>query len=101
MAHSALHFTVGAALGTAWHGPGLLRAWRAGKPLAGRFRRWLMLSYALGAFAVVPSLLGWIGVPKAVCRHWLMNVFLLHPLIARLVPTKILVGESAASRADE
>jgi len=84
MAHSALHFTLGAALGTAWTGPALLRAWRAGKPLAARFRRWLLLSYALGAFAVVPSLLGWLGVPAAVCRHGLMNVFLFHPLLTRL-----------------
>ncbi len=69
-------------LGTLLGIPPLLRAWAVGKtPLAARFKVWLTLSYGLGIFAVTPSILRLCGVPQAATGHWLMNIFLLHPLV--------------------
>lgn len=81
MAHSTIHFAFGMVLGS--YGPvrALLRSRTAGQPLAAGFRRWLLLSYALGAVAVIPNLLRRAGVPGAVCEGWWMNVFLLHHLL--------------------
>ena len=83
MAHTALHFSLGMAIGSATLLPAVAKAWRAGRPVAGAVGRWLAGAYALGVYAVVPSLLGWVGLPPALCSGWWMNVFLLHPLINR------------------
>jgi len=84
MAHSALHFSLGMVIGSAATLPRVAKAWIANRTLAGDLRRWLLVSYALGLYAIVPSLLGWCGLPAAFCRGWWMNVFLLHPLLTRL-----------------
>jgi hypothetical protein len=84
MAHSALHFALGAVTGAAAAAPPLAAAWRGGGPLARPYRLWLGASYGLALWAVVPPLLGSLGVPDAVCKAWWMNVFLLHPALTRL-----------------
>jgi hypothetical protein len=45
---------------------------------------WLLISYAAGLYAIVPSLLLHAGVPASVCSARWMNVFLLHPLLTRM-----------------
>jgi len=92
MAHSALHFAIGMAAGSACAAAPLLRAWRSGLPVARPYFRWFAASLAGGAFAVTPSLLRRIGLPEAVCESAWMNVFLLHPLINRLKPGGITMG---------
>lgn len=84
MAHSTLHFSLGMVAGSALTLPALLAAWRRGRPLAMKFLRWLTLSWALGALAVVPGFLGRMGVPSHVCDAWWMNVFLFYPLLNAL-----------------
>ena len=73
--------------------PFLWRAWRRRAPLNGVFLLWFAASYGLGAYAAVPNLLRKLGCPEALCSHWLMNVFLLHPLLNRLRPGGMLIGE--------
>jgi hypothetical protein len=85
MMHSTLHFGLGMAAATAWHGPALLRSWRAGRALARALGLWLVTSYALGLLGVVPNLLRRAGVPHETCEAWYMNVFLLSPFWNRLL----------------
>ncbi len=84
MAHTAVHFTVGAAVAAAWALPSLIHAWRRGEPLAASFRGWWALTWILGVLAVMPPLLRRAGLPESWCESVWMNFFLLHPLIARL-----------------
>lgn len=86
MAHSALHFSLGMLIGSAIALPAVARAWRAGGAMARGIGRWLLISYALGVFAIVPSLLRWCGVPAHVTGSRWMNLFLLHPLLTRCRP---------------
>jgi hypothetical protein len=84
MAHSALHFALGALTGAAAATRPLAAAWRGGRPLARPCRLWLAASYGLALWAVVPPLLKHLGVPEALCEAWWMNIFLLHPALTRL-----------------
>ncbi|MBN1558560.1 MAG: hypothetical protein JW951_10500 [Lentisphaerae bacterium] len=95
MAHSALHFSLGMAAGTAVACRPLLRARRAGARLAPVYGRWLLLCYGLGCYAVIPSLLRRCGVSESVVSAGWMNVFLLHPLLTRLKPGGGLLGPAA------
>lgn len=92
MAHSALHFSLGMAVATAATAPPLRRAWRAGERVAGKLRTWLVACYACGLYAIIPSLLGRVGVPERICRSGWMNVFLLHPALTRLKPGGTVIG---------
>ena len=83
MAHTALHFSLGMVIGSSVMLPAVVKAWRGGERVARVTARWLVASYALGIYAVVPSLLGWVGLPAACCGGWWMNAFLLHPLLNR------------------
>ena len=92
MAHSAMHFGIGLAVGAA---SGLPFLWTALKEQAARNSGvWLTISYVLGAIAVFPSFLGMIGVPESVTSAWYMNIFLFHPLMDRLKPGGKLIGET-------
>ena len=84
MAHSALHFSLGMVLGSAATLPAVARAWWHRTRLSHPIGRWLLISYATGVYAMIPSLLGWLGVPDAICRSPWMNIFLLHPLLTHL-----------------
>ena len=92
MAHSALHFSAGLVTGMAVLAPAALEAFRSGSGLYRAVRRWVAVSWALGVFAIVPSLLHHIGVPPVVCNGWWMNVFFLHSLINGLSQGGDLVG---------
>jgi hypothetical protein len=83
VAHSAIHFALGVAAGTALSAPALSRAFARSRKLAMPVLRWLLFSYALGLWAVVPSLLRHAGIPESFCGGWWMNLFLFHPLLAR------------------
>jgi hypothetical protein len=86
MAHSALHFSLGWAVGSLGAVRPLVAAWRRGRGLAGACRRWLILSYALGALAVLPGILRWLGVPDRICDGAWMNVCVFYPLLNRIRP---------------
>jgi len=94
-AHVAFHFALGMGVGSAVGFPTVLRAWYFRRPLARPFLHWFAWCYGAGVFAVVPSILRSFGLPPGLCGHWSMNVFLLHPLVDRLRPGGLLVGELA------
>ena len=84
MTHSGIHLLAGVLLATGLCTPRILEAWRNKTPLAPPLGRWLLLSYALGLYALIPSFLRHAGLPDSVCRGWGMNIFLLHPWIKSL-----------------
>jgi len=84
MAHSALHFSIGMAVGSAATLHGVARAWLARANVADPIGKWLLISYGLGIYAILPSLFRWCGVPETVTSGWWMNVFLLHPFLTGL-----------------
>lgn len=92
MAHAALHFAVGLAAGMAVQAPALRRAWDQGRELAPAVMRWLLVSWGLGFWAIIPSLLRYAGVPAGFCNGWWMNLFLFHPLINHFGPHGTIIG---------
>ena len=64
-----------------------------GRPCSRLLAQWIFLSYGLGVYAVVPSLLRKAGIPEAICHHPMMNVFLLHPAIDAWRPGGMLIGQ--------
>ncbi len=95
MAHAALHFAAGMAVGMAVQGPLLRRTWNRGRELAPAILRWLCLSWLLGTWGIIPSLLHYAGLPDAFCNGWWMNLFLFHPLINRWGPHATIIGAVA------
>jgi len=95
MAHSAVHFSTGIILGTAIHIPRLISRWRKGEPLSRSFQNWLIVSYGIAAWAVLPGLLRRISVPDYLCDGWWMNVFLFYPLLNRLKSGGTIPGQIA------
>ena len=93
MAHSAMHFTIGLAVGTAAFLPSVARALRRRDAVAPALARWIGASWALALFAIVPSLLRHLGVPDRVCSGWWMNVFLFHSFANRWKAGGMLIGE--------
>lgn len=92
MAHAALHFSIGLAAGMALQAPPLRKAWNRSQELAPAVMRWLLVSWALGTWAIIPSLLRYAGLPEAFCHGWWMNLFLFHPLINQLGPHGTIIG---------
>lgn len=95
MAPTMLQLAIGVAAGTALQAPRLAAAWRAGRPLARPIARWMAGAWALGAFAIVPSIFRWAGVPAPFCEGWWMNIFLLNPLVGAMKTGDALLGEAA------
>lgn len=95
MAHTALHFAAGLAIGMAIQSPVVREAWNRGRGLAPAVMRGLVVSWGLGLWAVVPSLMNYLGVPHAICTGWWMNLFLFHPLINRWGPHATILGAAA------
>ena len=95
MAHTALHFSLGVVIASAVMLPAVGKAWRGGTAVARVIARWLVAAYTLGIYAVIPSLLGWIGLPAACCGGWWMNAFLLHPLLNRWVTGGMIAAGAA------
>ena len=92
MANPAYHLFAGTATGALVTAPLLYRAWRNGKNVSRPFRKWLLLSYAVGLFAAVPNILSLAGLPDGFCSGWWMNLFLFHPLIDRFEKGGMLIG---------
>ncbi len=61
--------------------PLLRRGWGQHRERPKALLRWLYRSWALGVWAIIPSLLRYAGVPADFCKGWWMNLFLFHPLI--------------------
>ena len=92
MTHPTIHFAVGCFAATLLMLPPLCRDGLYGRPLAARFRRWFLVSGALGLVAVIPSLLGRLGLPEPWIRSVWMNVFLLHPWVTEIKSGGAAVG---------
>ncbi len=92
MMHSTLHFSLGMVVGTALTYRPLLDAWRRRTATAPHLRRWLVVAYGLGVYAIIPNLLRRAGVPHSVCEAWFMNIFLLSPALNRLVQGGTIYG---------
>lgn len=92
MAHSAMHFGAGLATGTVACLPFLKEALKTDTSRNAGY--WLAAAYGLGCFAVVPSLLGLLGVPESITSAWFMNIFLFHPIIDYLKSGGKLIGET-------
>lgn len=95
MAHAALHFALGMTVGMAAAAPRLRRAWQAGRAIAPAAALWLVTAWAMGGFAIIPSLLRYAGVPESVCGGWWMNLFLFHPLINASLRQNAIAGSAA------
>jgi len=92
-AHIFLHFAIGMGVGTLLALKPLVERCYLRRPLVPAFWRWFVLSYGLGGWAIMPSLLRQLGLPPAFCSGWWMNLFLLHPLIGRLHPGGMLINQ--------
>jgi hypothetical protein len=93
MAHANFHMAAGMATATMITLWPVVRAWRARAALAPPVGRMLLASYALGVWALVPSLLTTIGFPQRIHRDWWANAFLGHAVISERVRGGLLVGE--------
>ncbi|MEZ4359972.1 MAG: hypothetical protein R3B48_07325 [Kofleriaceae bacterium] len=95
MAHANLHVAAGLALATALTSWPVARAWLAGAPLARPLGRLLLVSYALGAWAVMPNLATRLGADPAIHHAPWANVFVGHALIDARTRGGLLIGELA------
>jgi hypothetical protein len=91
-ADTSFHVGIGMIAGSLIALPGLLRAWHHRQRLAPQFLRWFLLSYGLGAFSVVPSVLRRLGMPDTVVTHPIMNIFVLHPFLNRIQEGGLVLG---------
>ena len=92
-AHAYLHFAFGLVAGTLIAVRPLGKRWVERRALYPGFAWWFCLSYGLGLWAVLPSLARNAGLPEIWLRGWWMNIFLLHPLVDRLRPGGMLIGQ--------
>jgi hypothetical protein len=92
MAHAALHFAVGMTAGMVLLAPRLKMAWHTRRQVYAAVKWWILAAWGLGFAAIVPSLLKYGGLPESFCSGWWMNVFLLHPLLNRLLPQNLILA---------
>ena len=95
MAQSTLHFACGMAAGSLWALPQVLQRWRRAQPLARTIGRWLLLSYGLGLYATLPSMLRRLSCGAEWATAGWTHIFLLYPLIEKLNAPSIALGELA------
>ncbi len=95
MAHSAVHFSIGAFTGFLLALPSLSRAWRRGLPLSPSLRRGLLLSAGCACWAVAPALLRRAGLPPALWNGPLANLFFFHSTITRICRGGVIWGVGA------
>ncbi len=93
MAQSTLHFAFGMAIGSAWALPQLWQRWKRRAALTGVIGRWLLLSYGLGLYATLPSILRRASNGAEWATDTWANIFLFYPLIERLNTPSIALGE--------
>jgi hypothetical protein len=92
MAQASIHFATGMLAGTIWQLPRLRQHWQQRTPLAKTIAHWIFASYALGAYATLPSIL-WHTAGIDIRSAWWANIFLLYPLIEKLPLPSIALGE--------
>ncbi len=97
MAQSTLHLSAGMLLGTLLAFPRVWRTWQAGKAIAPAIARWCLLSYGLGVYALLPSILRRLSDDPGLADGPTWNLFLLYPLIQRLDLPGIALGELAVA----
>ncbi len=95
MAQSTLHFALGMTVGSLWVVPAVLRHWKKQLPLTRVIGRWLLLSYGLGLYATLPSILRRISSGAEWATSGWTHIFLLYPLIEKLNAPSIGLGELA------
>ena len=93
MAHSTMHFAVGLAAGTCILLPQVLAKIKAGEKTCKAIEKLLTCAYILAGFSVIPNILRHSGFPDSFCSGWWMNIFLLNPLLDKLKPGGMLIGE--------
>ncbi len=93
MAHANLHMAAGMAAATAVMAWPVVRAWHRQAAMARPVAWMLLSSYALGLWAIVPSLATSAGLPAGIHHAWWANIFLGHALIDRRNDGGLLVGE--------
>jgi hypothetical protein len=93
MAHANFHMAAGMATATMITLWPVVRAWRGNTALAPPVGRMLLASYAIGVWALMPSLLTTIGFPQHIHRAWWANAFLGHAVISERVRGGLLIGE--------
>jgi hypothetical protein len=93
MAHANLHMAVGMTAGVALTIAPVARAFLARAPLARPLGRMLVVTYALGVWALVPNLVTAAGGPPQVHHAGWANIFLAHPLIDARKHGGLLIGE--------
>ncbi len=94
MAESIFHFAVGFAAGTVLFLPALVRRFRTHSKMSAFFVRWVATAFGLGGFAVVPGLLGRMGLPASRLADWWMNIFVLYPFLNSIKKGGFIVGTS-------
>ena len=97
MTASIAHFAAGMAVGTAVAAPRLWRQWTERRAVATPIRRWLLWSYGLGLYAVVPNMLLRCGLPEGLFRGAWANIFLLHPILDGMGAGGMYKGAAAAA----
>ncbi|HAS81369.1 MAG TPA: hypothetical protein DCS43_01505 [Verrucomicrobia bacterium] len=93
MAQSTLHLSAGMLLGTLLAVPRVWRAWQAGKAVSPAIARWCLLSYGLGLYALLPSIIRRLAAAPGLADGPAWNLFLFYPLIQRLDLPSIALGE--------
>lgn len=92
MAHAAFHFSIGMTAGMVLLAPQLKRAWQQRERIYPAVKWWVLAAWSLGFTAIIPSLLGYAGLPESFCSGWWMNFFLLHALINHLFAQHLIMS---------
>jgi hypothetical protein len=92
MAHPVFHFSIGLAVGSVSLISPLADKLRAKQPVAMTMAYRLVGSYMIALYAILPSLMSYVGLPSVFCQGWWMNVFLFSSLIDRWKSGGVLTG---------
>jgi len=93
MAHANFHMAVGMSVGVVATLVPVARAWLAKAPVARPVARLLVISYALGVWALVPTLVSAAGGPAGIHHARWADLFVLHASIDAREPGGLLKGE--------
>ena len=99
MAHSLLHFAIGITIGTAVSTPLIILKLRFYDPrdpmnrIAVYILKWIIITFGIGLFAIIPNLLRRLGCPEFICGNSWMNFFLFHHFIDQIKKGGMLIGQ--------
>ena len=89
------HFSFGMWLGTIAFLPIISHQLFHRAKVANEIAHMLVISVFMGSWAIIPNFLHYVGVSGHFSQHWLMNIFLLNPLLDRIFSDGMLKGEIA------